>query len=137
MRRLKNILLISGLVIGLQGCSTSKMVTCEDGRDPIWFSSPSKQLLEKGTISYEQGNYAVALTRLQGVIDLPAATTDEKIQAYKLTAFIHCISGREKMCSDSFKKAIQLDARFNLTPAEVGHPVWGPVFRAVKKVSTN
>ena len=137
MRRLTNILLLGGLLLGVTGCGSTKMVICEDGREPIWLSSPSKQLLEKGTVSYEQGNYGLALVRLQGVIDLSTATTDEKIQAYKLTAFIHCISGREKMCGDSFKKAIQLDSRFDLKPAEAGHPVWGPVFRAAKKVFAN
>jgi hypothetical protein len=135
--RLMKFLLVSLLMLGLVGCSSTNLVLCEDGREPLWFSTPSKSLLKKGSISYEQGNYAVAMTRLQGVLDLPEATSAEKIEAYKLMAFIHCISGREKMGGDSFKKALQLDPKFDLTPAEVGHPVWGPVFRAAKKVSAN
>jgi len=130
-------MLISLLAINLVGCASSKLVFCEDGRDPIWFSSPSKAMLDRGVTSYEQGNYSVAMTRLQGVIDYPAATAPQKVEAYKLSAFIHCISGREKMCSESFKKALQLDPKFDLTPAEVGHPVWGPVFLTAKKSSAN
>ena len=123
------------MLLGLVGCGSTKLVTCEDGRDPLWFSSVSQRMLERGTMSYERGNYAGAMTQLQSVLDYPAATDAEKIESYKLLAFMHCVSGREKMCSDSFKKAIQLNANFELTPAEVGHPVWGPVFRATKKSS--
>jgi Tfp pilus assembly protein PilF len=133
MRSLLNVLAMCFVLFGLTACGSTKLVSCSDGRDPIWFGSASQRMLENGTYSYGQGNYSVAMMRLQGVIDFPTAAIDEKVEAYKLMAFIHCISGREKMCSDSFKKAIQLDPKFELTPAEVGHPVWGPVFRSLKK----
>lgn len=130
-------LLAGVLALSLAGCGSTKLLSCEDGRDPIWLSNPGKEQLEKGTVNYVQGNYPVAMIRLQRVVDLPSATKAEKIESHKLMAFIHCISGREKMCADSFKKAIQLDPQFDLTPAEIGHPIWGPVFRSVKKMPVN
>ena len=33
---------------------------------------------------------------------------------------------------DAFGRALQLDPAFTLTPAEAGHPLWGPVFRSLK-----
>jgi hypothetical protein len=36
------------------------------------------------------------------------------------------------MCYESFRKALALKPDFELTPAEAGHPVWGPVFRSAK-----
>ena len=60
------------------------------------------------------------------------AERDDKVSAYKYLAFIHRVSGREKMCYESFRKALALNPNFELTPAEAGHPVWGPVFRSAK-----
>jgi hypothetical protein len=36
------------------------------------------------------------------------------------------------MCRESFKKALDMDTDFTLTPAEAGHPVWGSVFNSMK-----
>jgi hypothetical protein len=43
-----------------------------------------------------------------------------------------CVSGREKVCRDEFRKAIEADPAFALAPAEAGHPVWSQVVRSVK-----
>lgn len=133
MRTLRNALVAGLIVLGLSGCGSTRVASCEDGRDVLWFDSASNRMLEKATASYEAGNYGIAMTQLQAVIDFPSASTEEKIESYKLSAFIHCVSSREAMCRDAFKKAIALDPAFDLTPAEIGHPVWGPVFGALKK----
>ena len=52
--------------------------------------------------------------------------------ARKHLAFIHCISGREPECRDEFRKAMEIDPAFELTPAEAGHPAWGPVYGGVR-----
>ena len=56
----------------------------------------------------------------------------DQVIAHKYLAFIHCVSGREQQCRDEFKKALTIDPAFELTPAEAGHPVWGPIFRGEK-----
>ena len=39
---------------------------------------------------------------------------------------------RTSACRAEFRKAFEADPAFDLTPAEAGHPMWGPVFRSVK-----
>jgi len=82
--------------------------------------------------SYEDGDYKISMEELQGALDMGLNSKDDQVAAYKYLAFIHCISGHEKQCRDNFKKAFEIDPRFDLKPAEAGHPVWGPVFRSVK-----
>lgn len=125
---------LAGLV--LAGCGSTKLASCEDGRDVLWFSSPTKLMLNSGIKNYENGNYPAATALFQAVLDHKDASSGEKVEANKHMAFIHCVSSREKQCRDSFKKAIELNPDFDLTPAEVGHPVWGPVFRSVKKAQS-
>lgn len=127
----------AGLLLALSGCGSTRIASCEDGRDVIWFSTVSKRMLENGMRQYEEGNYPAALNILQNVPDHPLASRQEKLEAYKLMAFIHCVSGREKQCRDSFKRAIDLDPKFELKPSEVGHPLWGPVFRSVQKAAAS
>ena len=36
------------------------------------------------------------------------------------------------LCRDEFRKAFEIYPEFALTPAEDGHPIWGPVYRNVR-----
>jgi hypothetical protein len=56
----------------------------------------------------------------------------DKVAAHKYLAFMHCAQSREKQCRTEFRKALVLNPEFELTPAESGHPSWGPVFRSLK-----
>lgn len=89
-------------------------------------------MLNNAIDNYEDGNYVASMNVLQKLVSNPAATKKEKLRAYKYMAFIHCISSREAMCRESFEKAFRLERSFSLTPAEAGHPIWGPVFSSVK-----
>ncbi len=42
------------------------------------------------------------------------------------------MSQREILCRDEFRKAFEIYPDFALTPAEDGHPIWGPVYRDVR-----
>jgi Tfp pilus assembly protein PilF len=95
-------------------------------------STPADKKLNYGVLSYEEGNYQASVMALQGVLETGLSGSAEKVKAYKYLAFIQCISGREAMCRDYFKKALEIDPNFNLDSAEAGHPIWGPVFRSVK-----
>jgi len=66
------------------------------------------------------------------VLETKLANKDDKLSAYKYLAFIHCISSREKLCKDYFRKVLAINPNFELSPAEAGHPIWGPAFRSVK-----
>ncbi len=126
----RSCLLIGLCMLLLAGCGT--ILSCDDGRDVVWFTSSTEHMLNNGIRNFEDGNYSEAMKILQDVVDNQDTSKEIKVESYKYLAFIHCISDREKMCRESFKKALELNPDFNLTPAEAGHPVWGSVFSNMK-----
>jgi len=94
--------------------------------------SSGEQELEKGIKSYEDGEYKVGSKRLQAALDVGLDAKRDQARAHKYLAFIVCVSGREKSCRDEFQKALDADPKFELEPAEAGHPIWGPALRSVK-----
>lgn len=113
----------------LVGCASESMRST--GLDKL---SPRKaeQELLVGLSNYEDGNYKAASKSLQNAVDAGLTFKGDQVRARKYLAFIHCASDREKLCRDEFKKILELDPKFELTPAEEGHPVWGPAFRGVQ-----
>jgi hypothetical protein len=134
--RSKNIVLLGLALVMLSGCAA--MRSCDDGGDVRLLRTPTEYMLNIGIKNYDDGDYAASMSMFQSLVENRAATKSEKLFAYKYLAFIHCISPneskeqRERMCRDSFKKAFALNQNFALTPAEAGHPVWGPIFSSVK-----
>jgi tetratricopeptide (TPR) repeat protein len=109
----------------------------EGAKDERTFPStaaPSKgaQELERAVKSYEEGEYRNAAKQFQAALDFGLDAKADQANAHKYLAFIACVSGREKACRDEFRKALEADPAFELAPAEIGHPLWGPVFRSVK-----
>ncbi len=94
--------------------------------------SRAEQDFERGVKSYEDGDYKSAGRQLQSALSLGLPDFPDQATAHKYLAFIACASGRQRGCSNEFRKAFEADGNFNLTPAEAGHPIWGPVFRSVK-----
>lgn len=130
MMRSRLLILISALLLLLDaGCSSGP--AREVGLDKL---SPRKaeQELSIGITNYEDGNYKAAAKTLQSALDSGLAFDGDAARAHKYLAFIHCLSNREKQCRDEFRKALEKDNKFDLDPAEAGHPIWGPAFRAVK-----
>jgi hypothetical protein len=121
----------------IAGCGT--VGTCNDGSGGIRLFGKDVvgQKMDMGVKQYEEGNYDASMSALQGVLEAHLGETDDKINAYKYLAFIHCISSREKLCKDYFHKVLEINPKFELTPAEAGHPIWGPAFRSVKSTFSN
>ena len=94
--------------------------------------SRAEQDFERGVKSYEDGDYKNAGRQLQSALSLGLPGFHDQATAHKYLAFIACASGRQRPCRDEFRKAFEADGSFELTAAEAGHPVWGPVFRGVK-----
>jgi Tfp pilus assembly protein PilF len=95
-------------------------------------SSKGEQELERAVKSYEEGAYKNAARQFQTALDFGLDAKADQATAHKYLAFIICVTGREKSCRDEFRKALDADPSFELGPAEVGHPIWGAVFRSVK-----
>lgn len=90
------------------------------------------QELKWGKNNYEDGDYDSAAKNFQNALDIGLATKDEQAAAHKYLAFIHCATEKKIQCQSEFRKALQANPRLELSTAEVGHPVWGPVFREIK-----
>lgn len=90
------------------------------------------QELNKGVKSYEDGDYKNAARNFQNALEEGLASVGDQVTAHKYLAFIYCISGEKMACHAEFRKAINLNPKFELTPAEAGHPIWGPAFRDVR-----
>jgi Tfp pilus assembly protein PilF len=89
--------------------------------------APLKLALEQ----YEAGDYPESAKNFHSALREGLADK-ERANAHKHLAFIHCASSRERLCRDEFRRALAVDPALDLEPAEAGHPVWGPIFRAVK-----
>ena len=122
------------LVGGCQSTGTWNPFAC-DVAQTRGAATPTDKKLNYGVLSYVEGNYQASITALQGVLETGLSGKPEQVKAYKYLAFIQCVSGRDAMCRDSFKKALEIDPNFNLDTAEAGHPIWGPAFRSVKNKS--
>ena len=94
-----------------------------------------EQMLSAGIKNYEEGNYKKAAKNLQDSLDAGLSNKNDQVKAHKYMAFIHCASGRQSQCRDSFKKALEINPDFKLAPAEAGHPIWGPVFQGIRPQS--
>ena len=119
--------MLAALLVLLQGCASEPVKKVQA------FFSPSKghAALNAGLKQYEEGDYADAAKNLAAALD-QGLHDPERVSAHKHLAFIHCASSRPRQCRDEFRKALAVDPALELTPAEAGHPAWGPVFRSVK-----
>ncbi len=93
----------------------------------------AEERLTSGIARYEEGNYAQSQRLLQSSLADGLTKRTDQARAYKYLAFIYCITDRTPQCRQEFNNAISADPNFRLTPAEAGHPSWGPVFRSVSR----
>jgi Tfp pilus assembly protein PilF len=126
MRILKYALMALIAVFVLPGCSSQPVQAVKS-----IFQSKGEPQLKDGIRLYEDGKYQQALTSLQNALNAGLSDADQ-VTANKYLAFISCVSSRERQCRAYFRRALELDPSFELTPAEAGHPMWGPVFKNVK-----
>src|SRR5689334_241008 len=92
----------------------------------------AKEQLASGVKFYEAGEFDSAQKNLNASLEHGLLPKSDQARARKLLAFIHCVLGREAQCRDEFRKAFEIYPDFALTPAEDGHPIWGPVYRNVR-----
>lgn len=90
--------------------------------------------LKDGMALYNNGEYNAAISKLLGSPEITKSKNKAiKVEALKYAAFSYCVTSRAQLCRQQFDRALKLDPSFNLTAAEIGHPIWGPVFSSAKK----
>jgi len=92
----------------------------------------AREQLATGQKQYASGEYDAAVKSFNGALEHGLLSRSDQSTARKYLAFIACVSNREAQCRDEFRRALEIDSAFDLTPAEAGHPNWGPVYRSVK-----
>lgn len=117
--------IISLSLVITSGCMTQKK------SDHELEQIDASQKLERGKSHFHAGNYNQAETDLVGATILQA-TFDTQLDALKYLAFTYCVTERANLCRHAFNKALQLDPNFELSPAEVTHPLWGPQFQLAR-----
>ena len=89
------------------------------GRDDI--------ALREGIALFNDGDYNGAIRRLGGA-EMNGATLRNRVAGLKYIAFSYCVTGRQQLCRENFERALRLDAGFELSEGEQGHPLWGPEY---------
>ncbi|HEX4944443.1 MAG TPA: TssQ family T6SS-associated lipoprotein [Usitatibacteraceae bacterium] len=137
MRSLSGLRLLGAIAIAamLAACAAippeaPKPVTPQITEDTL--RARAKEQLAAGLKLYETGDYDGAQRSLQASLDHGLLGKTDQGMARKHLAFIHCVAGRASQCADEFRRAFEIDQAFALTPAEDGHPIWGPVYRNVR-----
>jgi len=119
--------LIAAANLGLlAGCSSTPVKSVQG-----LFESKAGKTLAMGIDEYVDGKYPEASKNLQAALDLGLNPGDQ-VKAHKYLAFINCVTGKERLCREEFKKALDINPDMELEAAEAGHPIWGPVFKSVK-----
>lgn len=111
------------------GCAA--FTTRDTGLDKL-FPRKAEQALSAGIQQYEDGELKTAQKSLQDALSLGLTFNADKVTAHKHLAFIYCSSNQERQCRDEFRRAFDLDPGFKLERAEIGHPLWGPVYTGVR-----
>ena len=123
--------------IGVLLCAALLMISCaapvvRDAGLDKFAPRKAEQDLSSGIRAYEDGEYGSSARFLQNALSAGLFLNSDKVAAHKYLAFIHCAQAREESCGNEFRKALELDPELELTPAESGHPLWGPVFKSLK-----
>ena len=127
-------LIAVGLLMALAGCSTQPMRDLRDQLREIFQLGDGGSAFRLGLRQYDSGQYAEAARSLQTALEL-GLNDGDSANAHKHLAFINCAAQRERACRDEFRRALRADPQLELSPAESGHPVWGPVFASLKGAS--
>lgn len=103
---------------------------------PAIQKSKPEQLLTEGTELYEKGDYKGAIRKLVLARDSADETSATKQDSLRLLAFSYCVTGQRPLCKTQFSNLLKMAPDFQLSRAEAGHPLWGPVFKEAKSAGT-
>lgn len=96
------------------------------------YEQPAERALINGLRLYEEGAFDRAEPMFRTALQHVLRDRRDAATAHKYLAFIACAFNRIADCEASFRNAFNVDPDFALTEAEIGHPIWGPVYRRVR-----
>ncbi len=86
-----------------------------------------------GKQMYAERKYDESLAYFESAASKKDLSTDNRIQSYKLTAFIYSVKKQPDKAKMAFRKAFEINRQFELDKSEYGNPVWTPLYEDVKK----
>lgn len=95
------------------------------------YERPAERALLNGLRFYEEGQHERAEALFRRALADGLRDPHDVAIAYKHLAFIACAYNRPGECESAFRNAFAADPGFRLTDAEIGHPLWGPVYQRV------
>ena len=95
------------------------------------YEQPAERAFINGMRFYEDGQYERAEVMFKRALADGLHDRNDMAAANKHLAFIACAYSRPTECESAFRAAFTADPSFRLTDAEVGHPLWGPVYKRV------
>jgi hypothetical protein len=96
------------------------------------YQRPPERALINGLRFYEEGAFDKAESSFRSALLQGLRDRRDAAVAYKYLAFIACAFNRIGECEQNFRSAFASNPEFALTDAEIGHPIWGPVYRRVE-----
>ncbi len=103
---------------------------------PTIQKSKPELLLAEGTELYDKGDYKGAIRKLLLARDSADETSSTKQDSLRLLAFSYCVTGQRPLCKTQFSSLLKIVPDYQLSRAEAGHPLWGPVFKEAKATAT-
>jgi hypothetical protein len=95
------------------------------------YERPAERAFLTAMRLYEDGQHQRAEALFRGALAEGLRDHHDVAMANKHLAFIACAYSRPTECESAFRAAFAADPEFRLTDAEVGHPIWGPVYKRV------
>lgn len=100
--------------------------------DQLDSANPSLTAVERrfseGLGMYNDGRYDNAIKVFRDPV-FTRAWPELQLRSLKYMAFSYCVTGKVPQCQKSFEDILKIDASFELSSTEQGHPLWDPVFR--------
>lgn len=95
------------------------------------YEQPAERSFLNALRFYEEGQHERAEALFRRALADGLKDSNDVAMANKHLAFIACAYNRPAECESAFHAAFKADPGFRLTDAEVGHPIWGPVYKRV------
>jgi len=120
-------------IAGLAACETTPPAPPPPATQSIvaLYQRPAERALINGMRLYEDGSFERAELAVRSALAQGLGDAHDTAVAHKYLAFLACAFNRLAECEQQFRDAFAADARFTLSDVEVGHPIWGPIYRKV------
>ena len=117
----------------LAGCATPPVAPSPPSTVSIarLYEQPAERAFLNAMRLYEEGQHERAEVLFRRALAEGLKDSNDVAMADKHLAFIACAYNRPAECETAFRAAFAADPNFRLTDAEVGHPIWGPVYKRV------